>query len=86
MSQAQAPAPRFESPLNLVMLALSVGAIVIAAMTLSAFSAVVIPFITVCLTLSLLGAATKQPHALLGWIAAGLSAVALVMQIIALVA
>jgi len=71
------------SSLNLVAFALSVGALVLAAMTLAAPSVLVIPFTVVCLTLSLLAAATKLPHALLGWVAAVLSAVALMLGIIA---
>lgn len=74
-----------QSSLNLVAFALSVGTLVFAAMTLAAPPVHVIPIITVCLTLSLLGAATKQPHALLGWVAVGLSAVALTLAVIAVV-
>ena len=74
-----------DSPLNLVALALSVGALVLAAMTLAAHLTFVIPIIVVCLTLSLLGAATRQAHALLGWIAAVLCAVALTISVLSAV-
>ena len=83
-NQAGAPAVHpSESPLNLIVLSLSVGLIVLAALTLAQFPAVVIPLTVVCLTLSILGAATKQPFALLGWVATGLSAIALAIAVIA---
>lgn len=74
-----------QSPLNLIVFSLSVGALVLAAVTLSAPSVLVIPIVVVCLTLSLLGAATKQSFALLGWVGAVLCAVALTLGIIAAV-
>lgn len=86
-STATSPAPRTSSStLNLVVLALSVGLLVLAAMTLAQYSTVVIPAVVVCLTLSILGAATRQAHALLGWVATGLSAIALMVAVIAVVA
>ena len=82
---ASASAAPSESPLNLIAFSLSVGALVLAAMTLASHTTLVIPLVVVCLTLSLLGAATKQPHALLGWIAALLSAIALTVAVVAAV-
>ena len=85
-SRTEVPVPANDSSLNLVMLALSVGLIVLAAMTLAQYASLVIPVTVVCFTLSILGAATKQSHALLGWIATGLCAIALLIEIIAVVA
>lgn len=70
------------SVLNLVVFALSVGALVLAAMTLTAPLLFTIPIAVVLLTLSLLGAATGQSYALLGWISAVLSAVTLLLGIL----